>query len=197
MAKKKNGIPNAKTAFDRAAAARARRCDRSGCGEAGDYRAPMHRGEDAPSYWFCLEHVRQYNADWDYFDGWSQAEIERFRREAVTGHRPTWRLGTRARDSGVLAGAFDPLGLFNGDVGGAATGRPLPEPTRRALAELDLDDSASLHEIKMRYKQMVKRFHPDANGGDKRAEERFKKVSEAYTRLLNCGFFGSRNRDTA
>ena len=189
MAKKKNGIPNAETAFDRAAAARARLCDHSGCGETGEHRAPMHRGEDTPFFWFCLEHVRQYNSAWDYFDGWSETEIERFRREAVTGHRPTWRFGMTPRDGNVLAGAFDPLGLFKGDIAGAVAGRPLPEPARQALAELDLDDSVSLHEIKMRYKQLVKRFHPDANGGDKRAEDRFKKVNEAYTRLLDYGIF--------
>ena len=55
------------------------------------------------------------------------------------------------------------------------------------MAEMDLDESASLQEIKMRYKQLVKRYHPDANGGDKRAEERFKSISEAYNYLLSSG----------
>ena len=56
---------------------------------------------------------------------------------------------------------------------------------RRDLAELDLDETANLQDIKMRYKQLVKRFHPDANGGDKRAEERFKSINEAYRSLIS------------
>ena len=56
---------------------------------------------------------------------------------------------------------------------------------RRDLAQLDLDETANLQEIKMRYKQLVKRFHPDANGGDKRAEERFKYINEAYSNLMS------------
>jgi DnaJ-class molecular chaperone len=39
--------------------------------------------------------------------------------------------------------------------------------------------------VKARYKELVKRHHPDANGGDKSAEERFKTVSEAYRTLMS------------
>jgi DnaJ-class molecular chaperone len=52
---------------------------------------------------------------------------------------------------------------------------------------MDLDETATLQDIKMRYKQLVKRFHPDANGGDKRAEERFKSINEAYSNLMSSG----------
>ena len=58
---------------------------------------------------------------------------------------------------------------------------------RQDLAQLDLDETATLQDIKMRYKQLVKRFHPDANGGDKKAEERFKSINEAYTNLKSSG----------
>lgn len=66
--------------------------------------------------------------------------------------------------------------------------RPLPAEERQALAELELPPQVKLSDIKARYKQLVKRFHPDANGGDKTAEEKFKKINKAYTYLLSCGY---------
>ena len=57
----------------------------------------------------------------------------------------------------------------------------------RALELLNLDASATLHEIKARYKELVKRFHPDANGGDRGAEERLKQVIKAYGVLRAAG----------
>ncbi len=195
MSGKKNTIPNARTAFDDLAVAGRRGCDRHGCGGEGLHRAPKDRSEGAAHYWFCRQHAREYNAAWDYFEGWSEADIVRFQAQAVTGHRPTWPLcgripGADGLDGG-FGGAIDPFGLFsaNGQGGRPESGRPLAEKARRALAEMDLDASASLQDIKMRYKQLVKRFHPDANGGDKRAEERFKTINEAYSRLLDCGLF--------
>jgi len=166
-----------------------RPCDHAGCLEAGEFPAPKSKASLRSYYWFCLEHVRAYNAAWDFFRDMNQDQIERFQRDSVTGHRPTWPLGSgfaraAARD------AADPYGLFS-EGGGFAPGAdaevrgPLDPRQRRALAVLNLEPSANLQEIKMRYKQLVKRYHPDANGGDKSAEERFKSISEAYTFLLS------------
>ena len=60
--------------------------------------------------------------------------------------------------------------------------------TAEALAVLDLDDRATLNEVKARYKELVKRYHPDANGGDRGAEERLMKVIRAYKQIKNSGF---------
>ncbi|MFO1060844.1 MAG: DnaJ domain-containing protein, partial [Dongiaceae bacterium] len=40
-----------------------------------------------------------------------------------------------------------------------------------------------------RYKSLVKRLHPDANGGDKAAEERLKHINLAYSTLKNSTLF--------
>lgn len=155
-------------------------CDYSGCAEIGGFRAPRARDQLGEHYHFCLEHVRAYNAGWDYFRGMSQSQIDRFRAEAVFGHRPTWPFG-------ALRGGKAPW-----ETGGGAEHTPLRRPIgereRRALQTLELPGGVGLQEVKARYKQLVKRFHPDANGGAVEAEERFKAITEAYSYLLSCGY---------
>ena len=50
---------------------------------------------------------------------------------------------------------------------------------------LDLTPPVTVAILKARYKELVKRHHPDANGGDKSAEEKFKEINEAYQTVLN------------
>ncbi len=161
-------------------------CAHSGCPAEGTHRAPQDR-EDLRSYvWFCLDHVREYNKAWDFFSGMSRSQIEAFRVDAITGHRPTWPIGLRAAQLSAFArkGLRDAFGVLGG--GSAEAGAAAPALTREhrdALAVLDLGAAADAEEMKARYKQLVKRFHPDANGGDKTAEERFKTINQAYTFL--------------
>jgi len=153
-----------------------------------EHRAPKSKSQLDQYYWFCLEHVQAYNKSWDYFGDMSQEEIEDFRVDAVTGHRPTWKLGERGYQAWIEGRIRDHHGLFGDGANGnghAAAGPPLSAKQRRALAQMDLEVTATLQDVKMRYKQLVKRFHPDANGGDKRAEERFKSINEAYSFLMS------------
>ncbi|MBM3489776.1 MAG: J domain-containing protein [Alphaproteobacteria bacterium] len=156
-------------------------CEYPGCREAGRFRAPRSRDRLGEYHQFCLEHVRAYNAAWDYFRGMSQGEIERFRAEAVFGHRPTWPFG-------ALRSGKAPWEAAGETSGPSPLRRPTSERERRALATLDLPAGVGLQEVKARYKQLVKRFHPDANGGAVEAEERFKVITEAYSYLMGCGY---------
>ena len=168
-----------------------RRCDHPTCDQLGEHRAPRSRGDLRSYYWFCLDHVREYNASWDYFDGMSQDEIEQFQRKNAYWHRPTWRLGMRPggqwfEDSPGLfvnGGTPDPL------TGASSAAAPSFKPgERHALAQMNLGSPVTLKEIKERYKELVKQHHPDANGGDKQAGERLKTIIQAYTHLLSCGY---------
>lgn len=175
------------------------RCEWKGCREAGPHRAPKSRDNVRDSYWFCLDHVRQYNASWNFFAGMSEPEIQRYIHNNVGGQRPTWTMGSGAR-AGQAWRAFrtDPLGVFDDGPSGfrgaghqAAPWRPrLPAATRKALEELSLDESATLEDIKERYKTLVKRYHPDANGGERNTEERLRRVIQAYTHLKSCARLG-------
>jgi hypothetical protein len=169
-----------------------RRCEAPGCVAAGEFRAPRSRQRLDDYFWFCLEHVRQYNSSWNYFQGMSDVEVQRFQREAIIGHRPTWRMSDRRL--GEACGTIrDSFGLFGGGQGERAVEerelRHVPVHVRRAMAELGLDGRPDLQQIKMRYKQLVKRYHPDANGGDRSVEERFKAITAAYRTLLASGSF--------
>ncbi len=171
-----------------------RPCEHPACGRSGDYRAPKSRGDIRAYYWFCLDHVREYNAAWDYFAGMSQKEIEEFQHNNASWHRPTWRLGAWASKGwyGGLASNdldfMDGAGREPGNGKGGCAPRAFKPGERQALAQLNLDWPVTLKEIKNRYKALVKRHHPDANGGDKAAEERLKTIIQAYTDLLSCGY---------
>jgi hypothetical protein len=175
----------------------ARSCAKIGCKGEGSFRVPRSRERLNEHLWFCLEHAREHNESWDYFQGMSQSDIEAFAVDAMTGHRPTWPLGKRAahvhgphearplRDSHNLFGhAFEQDARNGGNARGT---RPLTALQTRALDVLNLEADASLHQIKARYKELVKRFHPDANGGDRGSEERLKRVIQAYGVLRASG----------
>lgn len=168
-----------------------RRCARPDCESEGTHRVPKARDRLNEHLWFCLEHARAHNEAWDFFAGMNESQIEAFRAEALTGHRPTWPLGKRtARPKTGEFHFADEFGVF-GDVAEKEAPRPperhLTRPQLQALELLNLDASATLHQIKARYKELVKRFHPDANGGDRGAEERLKQVIKAYGILRAAG----------
>ena len=168
-----------------------RACARPDCPNPGTHRVPKSREKLDEHLFFCLEHARAHNEAWDFFRGMSDSEIAAFQIDAVIGHRPTWPLGRRSarmRDGHNGPEMDDGYGVFS-----ETREKPRP-PERRltrpqliALETLNLDASATLQEIKARYKELVKRFHPDANGGDRGAEERLKQVIKAYGVLRAAG----------
>lgn len=168
-----------------------RRCQAPGCLELGEHRAPRSRSALNDYYWFCLEHVRAYNQSWDFFRGMSDDDVQRFQRDAVIGHRPTWRMSDRAARAAALGEFRDSFQLFGrgARVEEPPEARHVPKHVRKAMNELGLQGRPDLQQIKMRYKQLVKRYHPDANGGDRSVEERFKAITAAYRTLVSSGSF--------
>src|SRR5215218_7969345 len=71
-------------------------CERAGCAASGLYRAPKGRGREGQYWRFCLDHVREYNASYNYFAGMSDAAVAAYQKDAVVGHRPTWAMGANA-----------------------------------------------------------------------------------------------------
>lgn len=186
-------------------------CQWKGCRAPGEHKAPMGRGRENEYYRFCLDHVRQFNASYNYFAGMSDAEVEDFRKGAVTGHRPTWKLGAdkggtdnlseanvgnaRARRYAQFArhGTQDPHHVLDdSDAVTHGTGRQTPRRAlkpleRKAFETLHLAETALGPEIKSRFKELVKRHHPDANGGDRGAEDKLREIIQAYNYLKQAG----------
>lgn len=175
-------------------------CERAGCRDPGVHRAPKGRGREGQFWRFCLAHVREYNASYNYFTGMSDDDVQAFQKEAVVGHRPTWTMGAgqgrRRRDGAPNPEEFDyldPLGVM-GSAGVERT-RKAPEPPKprrpapvlRALETFGLDENAGTVEIKAQYKVLVKRFHPDAHGGDRSYEDRLRDIIRAHDTLKAAG----------
>ncbi|NND49226.1 MAG: DnaJ domain-containing protein [Rhizobiales bacterium] len=173
------------------------RCQWNGCLRTATHRAPKGRSHEGQYLHFCVDHVREYNRGYNYFDGMRDDDVARYQRDNVTGHRPTWKLGVRggaAPAGGAKTAAahetIDPFGLF-----GAAPKPPPRAPkrtignaARKAFDTLGLDAGASSSEIKAKYKVLVKRHHPDANGGTRDAEDRLVEIIKAYRYLRGAGF---------
>jgi hypothetical protein len=179
-------------------------CERPGCEEAGEFRAPGSRGSsfDGPGdwRWFCLEHVREFNAGYDWFEGMSAEEIYRAQAPGAG-----WDTETRAfrADAGAdgmprWADFSDPLDAIGGmakDIKHRARGRHeeyrrFTPREREALNLMGLSPSADRPQLRRRYSELVRRYHPDRNGGDRRHEARLQRVVEAYQLLRRADAFG-------
>lgn len=159
-----------------------RMCEHPGCNEAGDFRAPKDRNLEN-YYWFCLNHVRAYNAAWDYFAGMSGAEVEDYNRKATVWERPSWPMTDWQRREQALRDEV--AREFFGETFTASppVHPPMSKEEREALDVLELKPPADYAAIKAQYKIMVKRHHPDLNGGSSDAEEKFKCINQAFAVL--------------
>ncbi|MBN9320336.1 MAG: molecular chaperone DnaJ [Caulobacterales bacterium 68-7] len=179
-----------------------RACDHAGCRTAAATRAPKSRHLMNEHYWFCQRHAAEYNKQWDFFAGMSEGEIRKEQEDRFTGGRPTWdmRASNRSREAAASAGRQDKAGATNFadpfGVFGAARARAdraqaraeeaaqrMGKLERNALADLDLDPGVDAATIKAKYIDLVKRCHPDTNGGDRSAEHKLQRVIKAYKTL--------------
>ena len=166
-------------------AAPGRPCDSPGCPNLGEYRAPKSRSSLNEYHWFCLEHVRAYNASWDFYKGMTPGQIEAQMRADTGWQRPTWPLGRMGAHVTEEELVRDPLQVLNAGrvrraTAAAPDAKPRPKELNEPLQTLGLGWPVSLDEVKTRYKELAKRHHPDANGGDRGAEERLKTINLAY-----------------
>lgn len=176
-------------------------CQWGDCPKRGLHRAPKGRNSEGEYYYFCRDHVAEYNKSYNYFAGMNEGDVADYHRSAATGHRPTWSMGVhgsraRAFDSSHEAGVFeDPLDILKAMRGRARAAPDTAEPRRRHVLQgakkhllaLNLDEHATSDEIKVRFKSLVKLHHPDHNGGDRGSEERFREVLAAYNYLKQAG----------
>jgi len=171
-------------------------CEWAGCKEKGTNRAPKGR-QDTTEYWrFCLKHVREYNQSYNFFAGMNDAAVMAYQKDALTGHRPTWKMGTGKQkirpDLGALGPGDDPFGLFGEGMRNEqkkqTEKRQIRNAERKALDRLGLDVGATPQQVKIRFKELVKQFHPDANGGDRSTEDRLVEVIQSYNYLKSAGF---------
>ena len=168
-----------------------RKCDSYKCTEKGEYKAPKSRILLNDYFYFCLNHIKEYNKSWDFYKGMTVDQIENSMRSDAVWDRPSWPL------KGKYTNDFDEFDEYiddfiktkNNKVNENYFKNKLLDETltieeAQALKELGLEMPISLEKVKKNYKKLVKIFHPDVNGNNKKAEEKFKQINESYKLLL-------------
>ncbi|MFT4618705.1 MAG: hypothetical protein ACI95S_001116 [Dinoroseobacter sp.] len=165
-------------------------CEHEGCEQPGKYRAPRAPDVLDDFLWFCMDHVREYNLKWNFFNGQTEEEMNRAAEDDKVGQRPTkpFKKSTEERAWARLGinDAHEVLGVNAtrnpGKNSGGST-RKLPASERRAIDVLEAKDNWTKPEIRKQYKALIKILHPDMNGGDRSDEERLQEVVWAWDQV--------------
>ena len=176
-------------------------CEWVDCKNIGSHRAPKGRGHEGEFFNFCVQHVREYNRKYNYFEGMDDIQVKSFRDDAMVGHRPTWKIGvnSNARSSAKNnkkngspnsedQNPFDTAKQSKAGTQSNRTRRHLVPAQKNAFEVLKLSQNADGETIKARYKELVKKHHPDANGGDSSFEDHLRQIIQAYNVLKKAGF---------
>ena len=166
------------------------RCAAPGCTAPGEFKAPLQAANfDGPGAWrfLCLDHVREHNSTYNYFEGMSPDEISEAQSPLAGWDRPSRRFAANGSDPPPAWSDFaDPLDAIAGRFGNIrARAKPsrFNREERRALDVLGLGEDADRHGVRQRYSNLVRRYHPDKNGGDRSHEGRLGEVIAAYQLL--------------
>ena len=174
----------------------ARGCDHPGCEATGEFRAPNPAGRrpgfDGPGewQWLCLDHVRAFNSGYNYFEGMSQDEIQAAHNPYAGWDRETRAFSSNGSPPPRWADFADPLDAIGArfqeatrDAQPRRDGRELSAGDRKNLKVLGLPVDADRRALRTRYAELVRKFHPDRNGGDRSHEKALQAVIEAYQAL--------------
>ena len=173
-------------------------CAVTGCDEAGEFRAPLSPGDfDGPGdyLYLCLDHVRAHNARYNYFAGMSADQIEAAQSPIAGWERQTRAFaGTGASPGPAWSDFNDPLDAISARFRpGMERARPdrFSAAERQALGVMGLTDEADRTALRRRYSELVRRYHPDRNGGDRGFEVKLGQVIEAYQLLKGARAFAA------
>ena len=168
------------------------RCAVPGCTQAGEFKAPLSASSfDGPGewQWLCLDHVREHNARYNFFEGMSPEEIEAAQSPIAAWDRATRAFAHAGADPAPPWSDFrDPLDAIAGRFGARFNAAAAPQSRfsageRRALEALGLGPDTDLHAVRKRYSELVRRYHPDRNGGDRSQESKLRSVIDAWQTL--------------
>ncbi|MEL6828576.1 MAG: J domain-containing protein [Pseudomonadota bacterium] len=185
----------------RAKAQEVRVCEHDSCDLAGEHPAPKRFGDG--KHWFCKRHAAEYNRAFNFFDTMTDEQLKAFNEQARYGFSPTWKMGSGPMGGSKSGKASDPRtwkgASFFEDATQAREARRAQRGAtgvaKKALAELDLKPTAKPAEIRARYAEYVRRFHPDSNSGDRSSEEKLARVIRAGKTLKAAGLMKDEGQD--
>ena len=161
-------------------------CDWENCKESGSFKAPIEKDNSKNYRWLCEEHIKLFNKSWNYFDGMDQNEIENFLKSDLTWHRPTQKFGSSDNFFNILWTNVlnDKFNFFKEEKNiNNLNGRKFDTKDRDAFRIMGLELNASWPIVKKQFKTLVKKFHPDRNAGNKKFEDKLKRITLAYSHL--------------
>lgn len=172
------------------------RCALPGCTAPGEFKAPLQSANfDGPGSWrfLCLDHIREHNAKYNFFAGMSAEEITQAQHPLAGWDTPGRRFNGSGADPPPRWSDFaDPLDAISGRFGPIrekAMASRFSKTEQRAMSVLGLGADADRHQLRQRYSSLVRRYHPDKNGGDRSHERRLREVIEAYQLLRRSEAF--------
>jgi hypothetical protein len=172
-------------------------CDHPGCKVTAAYRAPKSPDLLDEFFWFCKDHIRDYNLKWNFFQGSTDDEFQKFLDKDRVWGRET-KPFSRQGDGNAWArmGVDDPMALLGekatrnpGAMSANGATRRLPPTERKAIEIFDVRDTMTKTEIRKVYKGLIKVLHPDMNGGDRSQEEQLQEVVWAWDQIKDSRFF--------
>ena len=161
-------------------------CEWENCRESGKFKAPQEKDNSKNYKWLCKEHIKLFNKNWNYFEGMSQDEIEDFLKSDLTWHRPTQKFASSDNFFNILwnNALSDKFNFFKQEkMTNGFTVKKLSEKDKDAFRIMELELNADWSIVQKKFKTLVKKFHPDRNSGNKRFEDKLKKITLAYSHL--------------
>jgi len=169
-------------------------CDYGGCNEHGEFLA---KTKSSAKIFYCLNHIKDFNKNYNFFEGMSEEEVIDYQISAIIGHRPTWKSGTNPQASYFSkfakndGSAFDdPFDLFEKEKTSKYERQSKIKKgkiSEKAYKLLDFNSVSNKNDIRKKFKEVVKSLHPDTNGGDNSQEDLLKEVISAYKALKSKG----------
>ena len=161
-------------------------CDWNNCNNIGEYKAPVERDNSKKYRLLCLEHIKEFNKNWNYFENMNDSEILEFIKADMTWHKPTQNFSAQDNFFKILwnNALKEDLNKNGFDKNHTKSANfSFSDKDLKAFEILGLDVSINWEKIRSKFKKLVKKFHPDMNSGNNKFEEKLKLITLAYTQL--------------
>ena len=160
-------------------------CDWENCNEIGAYKAPVEKDNSRKYRLLCLNHIKIFNKNWNYFENMNDQEIEFFIKSDLTWHKSTKTFGSSDNFFNILwnNALDDKLNIFKSSNFRDFKKTKVSQQDKDALQVMELNDEVKWEQIQSKFKELVKKYHPDKNEGNKKFEDKLKKITLSYSQL--------------
>ena len=161
-------------------------CDWNNCFEIGKYKAPVEKDNSRKFKLLCLNHIKEFNKNWNYFTGMNDEQIYDFLKSDITWHKPTQSFSSSDNFFKILWNNTlkdeSKKSMLNNSLNYMKQIK-FDHKDIKAFSILEISVGLKWEKIQKKFKSLVKKFHPDMNLGNKKYEEKLKLITLAYSQL--------------